>query len=242
MTPTQDPRRPALTRPTLSHLTLNLIVALYILAVLNRGFWSRVIDLLHADPLQVAAFGLSICALTVLLLELLGPGRLQKPVAALLILVAAGASYFELAFGALIDREMVRNIFETTVTESRHLVTPDAVLQIALTGILPAALVFWPRTTRVRRWNLLWRWPLGVVVSLAVLMGGFFTYYNGFSAVLREHSELMGSYQPGATVAAIYHYAKEEWQSADPVARAIATDAAKGPLLTQAAKPVLLVI
>ena len=66
--------------------------------------------------------------------------------------------------------------------------------------------------------------------------------YNGFSAVLREHSELMGSYQPGATVAAVYHYALEEWQSADPVVRAIATDATKGPHLAQAAKPVLLVI
>ena len=92
MTPTQISRRPGLTRPTLSHLGLNLIVALYILAMLNRGFWSRVIDLLHADPAQVGLFGLSIYALTVLLLELLGPGRLQKPVAALLILIAAGAS------------------------------------------------------------------------------------------------------------------------------------------------------
>lgn len=242
MTPTQISRRPGLTRPTLSHLGLNLIVALYILAMLNRGFWSRVIDLLHADPAQVGLFGLSIYALTVLLLELLGPGRLQKPVAALLILIAAGASYFELAFGALIDREMVRNIFETTVTESRHLVTPDAALQIALTGLLPAALVFWPRVTRVRHWNLVWRWPLGVAISLAVLVGGFFAHYNGFSAVLREHNELMGSYQPGATLAAVYHFAQEEWQSADPVARAIATDVAKGPHLAQAAKPVLLVI
>ena len=229
-------------RPTLSHLALNLMVAFYILAVLNRGFWSRVIDLLQADPLRVSVFGLSIYALTVLLLELLGPGRLQKPVAALLILIAAGASYFELAFGALIDREMVRNIFETTVTESRHLVTPNTVVQIVLTGLLPAALVFWPRITRVRRWNLVWRWPLGVVTSFAILLSGFFMFYNGFSAVLREHNELMGSYQPGATLAAVYHFAKEEWQSADPVARAIATDAVRGSHLAQATKPVLLVI
>jgi lipid A ethanolaminephosphotransferase len=242
MTPSQHTRQPALTRPTLSHLTLNLIVALYILTVLNRGFWSRLIDILHANPLQIGVFGLSVYALTVLLLELLGPGRLQKPVAALLILTAAGASYFDLAFGALIDREMVRNIFETTVTESRQLVTPAAILQIALTGLLPAALVFWPRVTRLRRWTLLWRWPAGVALSLAVLTGGFFANYNSFSAALREHNELMGSYQPGATLAAVYHFAQEEWQSADPTARAIATDAAKGRHLAQAAKPVLLVI
>ncbi len=65
---------------------------------------------------------------------------------------------------------------------------------------------------------------------------------NAFPAVLRKHDELIGSHQPGATVAAVCHFVREEWQSADPIARAIATAAARGPQLAQAAKPVLLVV
>jgi len=65
---------------------------------------------------------------------------------------------------------------------------------------------------------------------------------NAFPAFLRKHDELIGSHQPGATVAAVCHFVRDEWQSADPIARAIAIAAAKGPHLAPAAKPVLLVV
>ncbi|MCT8329094.1 phosphoethanolamine transferase [Albidovulum sediminis] len=242
MTDTPRTQRARLARPLLSHLTLNLIVAAYIVAALNLGFWGRMVAAFHGKPVQIGIFGLAIFGLTLFTLELLGPGRLQRPVAALLILMASGASYYERTFGVLIDREMIRNVFETTVTESRHLVTLSAVFRIGLTGVLPAALVFWPRVRRVRRWHHVWRWPVGVGLSLAVIVGGLFTDYKAFSAVLRERKEVMASYQPGATIAALVKFGKEQFAGGDPVARPIAPDAAPGPHLAAAAKPVLLVL
>ncbi len=242
MTDTPRTQRARLARPLLSHLTLNLIVAAYIFAALNLGFWSRMAAAFHGNPLQIGIFGLAIFGLTLLTLELLGPGRLQRPVAALMILIAAGAGYYERTFGVLIDREMIRNVFETTLSESRHLVTLSAVVRIGLTGMLPAALVFWPRVRRVRRWHHVWRWPVGVGLSLAVMLGGLFTDYKAFSAVLRERKEVMASYQPGATIAALVKFGKEQFAGGDPVARPIAPDAAPGPHLAAAEKPVLLVL
>ncbi|WP_323039785.1 phosphoethanolamine--lipid A transferase [Gemmobacter sp.] len=229
-------------RPVVSHLTLNLLVAGWILVALNAGFWSRLGATFRGDPVQTGLFGLAVLALTVLLLELLGPGRLQRPVAAALILIAAAASYYERTFGVLIDREMVRNVFETTVTESRHLVTLHMIATIGLTGVLPAALVFWPRVSRRSPLHQLWRWPLGAGLSLLVMLGGLLGDYKAFSAVLRERHDLMGSYQPGATVAAAYRFGQEQWKTADPVARPIATDAVRGRRLAAADKPVLLVL
>jgi lipid A ethanolaminephosphotransferase len=242
MTDTPRTQRARLARPLVSHLTLNLIVAAYIFAALNLGFWSRMVAAFHGNPLQIGIFGLAIFGLTLFTLELLGPGRLQRPVAALLILMAAGASYYERTFGVLIDREMIRNVFETTVTESRHLVTLSAVVRIGLTGVLPAALVFWPQVRRVTRWHHVWRWPVGVGLSLAVVVGGLFTDYKAFSAVLRERKEVMASYQPGATIAALVKFGKEQFAGGDPVARVIAPDAAPGPHLAAAEKPVLLIL
>jgi len=112
-------------RPVLSHTALNLIVATYIMALLNFGFWTRLFSALPEAPLTAAIFGLAVWALTLLLLELLGPSRLQRPVAAVLIVIAASAQYYERAFGVLIDRELVRAIIETTAAESRHLMTPE---------------------------------------------------------------------------------------------------------------------
>lgn len=234
------PRR--LPRPVLTHLTLNLLVALWILAVLNLGFWARLMVVFAGKPAQIGLFGLMVLALTLLILELLGPGRLQKPVAAVLILLAAGASHYERAFGVLVDREVVRSVFETTATESGQLITASAALRIGLTGLLPAVLVFWPEVRRQRGLHQLWRWPLGVVLSLAVMLGALLADYKAFSAVLREHKDLMASSQPGATLVALVRYGREQWKTADPVARPYGEDAEKGPRLLAARKPVLLVL
>jgi len=232
----------ALPRPTISQTALNLVVAAYVLAVLNTGFWHRVGEVFPASPLQPVLFGAGVFGLTVLLLELFGPWRLQRPVAAGLILIAAGAHYFERNFGVLIDREMVRNVMETTVTESQHLVTLSAILWIGLTGVLPAALVFWPRVRRLGPWHHLWRWPLGVGLAFAVMAVALFADYKAFSAALRERHDLMAAYQPGATLNAVLRYGREQWKSADPVAQPLGTDAKPGPFLAAAEKPVLLVI
>lgn len=243
---TQDTLSPARARawnrPVLSHSVLNMLIATYIMAVLNGGFWTRLTAAFPGDAIKPALFGLAIWGLTVLTLELLGPARLQKPAAAALILIAASASYYERTFGVLIDREMVRNVFETTVTESKHLITFSAVWQISLAGVLPAILVFWPKVRRVGIWHQLWRWPLGVALSFAVLAGGLFSDFKAYSAVIREQHDLMGSYQPGATVTAAVKYAREQWKTADPVARPVGADATPGPLLAAVEKPVLLVI
>lgn len=235
-------RRLVLSRPEIGQTLLNLIVAAYVVAVLNTGLWERVVEVFPASLFQQVLFGTAFFALTVLLLELLGPWRLQRPVAAVLILISAGAHYFERTFGVLIDREMVRNTLETTVTESQHLLTSSAVLWIGLTGVLPAALIFWPRMQRLGPWHQLWRWPLGVALTFAIMVGALFSDYKAFSAALRERHDLTAVYQPGATLTAVVRYAREQWKSADPIALPLGTDAKPGPFLASAEKPVLLVI
>ena len=229
-------------RPRIGHTTLNLAVAAYVMFALNQGFWNRLFTQFPLSDSRSWMFGSAIFALTMLLLELLGPGPLQKPVAAVVIVIAASAGYYERTFGILIDREMVRNIFETNAAESAQLITPRMILTIGLTGLLPALLVFWPRIRRVAPLHQLWRWPLGVCVSLAVFVAALFSHYKDYSAMLRERDEVMAAYQPGASLVAGIRYAREQWKSADPVATAYGRDALPGPRLAAAEKPVLLVL
>lgn len=231
-------------RPAMSQLTLNICVAVYFLAIFNTGFFEHFAVIFQGQALRGSLFLIAIFALTVLTLEFFGPGRLQKPAAVLLILVAAFASYFERAFGVLIDREMVRNVMQTTMTESKHLASLDAVVTIGVTGGLPSALVLWTRVSRVRNWHQFWRWPVGVGVSLAIMLGCLFADLKSFSAVLRERKELMASYQPGATIGAIARYGKQQWRTMKgPVeVRPVALDAAPGAHIQSVEKPVLLVL
>lgn len=229
-------------RPTLSHVTLNALIASYILLALNAGFWTRLLELFGGHPVSLAAFTGASWALTFLLLELFGPWRLQRPVAALIIITAAAANYYERSFGILIDREMVRNVMETTVTESKHLITFQMIWKIALTGVLPAALVFWPKVRRRSGLHQLWRWPAGVALGFAIMAGGLLVDFKSFSSALRQRHDLMGAYQPGATLNALRRYAFDQWKTAEPVAQSYGADAIPGQSLAKAAKPVLLVL
>lgn len=230
-----------LPRPRLSHLALNLVGATYIIAVLNSGFWARMSEIFGQNPISLAAFGLASWALTLFLLELLGPGVLQKPVLALMIGISAAANYYERTFGVLIDREMVRNVLETTVTESKHLITFSMIWQIALMGVLPSALVFLPIVRRRRAIHHLWRWPVGIAASFALMIGALLVDFKSYSSALRQRQDLMGSYQPGATINAISRFVTDQWKVSDPVAAPYGTDAVPGRWLAAADKPVLLI-
>lgn len=240
---TETHRTPAWARrPTISHTALNLMVASYVTLALNSGVWRRLSEIFALAPERQLMFGLAVWALTLLTLELLGPWRLQRPVAALLILIAAASSYYERQFGVLIDRDTIRAIVETTPAESGQLITLRMVLTLLITGVLPAALVFWPRVVRVGLRHQIWRWPVGVALSLALTGGALFLHYKDYAAMLRERKDVMGAYEPGASLAAAARYAREQWRAADPVAAPVGRDAIPGPRLAAAKKPVLLVI
>lgn len=230
-----------LPRPVLAHLVLNIAVSIWILLALNAGFWGRVVQVFPA-PHLLLPFALAILALTVLHLEMFAPGPLQKPVAAALILISASAAYYERNFGVVINREMVRNIFETTSAESRHLITGTMLIQVGLTGVLPALLVFWPRVRRVRARHQIWRWPLGVALCLVVAVGAMVPNMGSYLSALRANPVLMSDFLPGAPVSATLNYARDQWSSAVVTVTPLGEDAAPGPRLAAADRPVLLVV
>lgn len=239
-----EPVRPSrrFQRPTLSALTLNLIVIAYLLAVLNGGFWSRAGTVFAGSPLSLVIFGLAVAALMLAIQSLVTLPWLHRPALALLIITAAVAEHFRRAYGVIIDREMVQNAMLTTANESRHLFSLTFIRDIVLTGVLPAALVFVPRVRPVDWRHRLWRYPVMVVVSLALVVGLLMTNFKTYSAAIREHRDMMGSQQPSATLAAVLRYAKQELVTAQIDAAPLGTDAKPGPHLAAADKPVLLVV
>ena len=159
-------------------LLLNAAVATYIMAVLNGGFWGHLSGIFPGETIAALGLAGAVWGLTLFVLEFLAPGPVQRPMAALLIVVSASASFYEGKFGVIIDREMVRTILETTVTESKHLLTLDMVTTIALTGVLPAILVLKAPVQKRRLVHQLWRWPAGMALGFAVMLGFLYADYK----------------------------------------------------------------
>ncbi|MDE4176278.1 phosphoethanolamine--lipid A transferase [Phaeobacter sp. PT47_59] len=231
-----------LRRPRLSPVVLNLIVASYMMLVFNTVFWGHLGRLFDGAPMNVLLFACAVWMLTLFTLSPFALPRVQRPALAGLILLAAAAAWYQDHLGAVIDKLMIQNVMNTTVAETRQLITLPYLRHMALSGLLPALLLFWPRITYPPARHLLWKMPLTVVASFVLTFGFLFINLKANVSIIREHHELMGSYQPGATIGAIARYAKMEIRARNTEVAPLGQDAVKGPDLLAAEKPVLLVV
>ncbi|MGB8814127.1 MAG: phosphoethanolamine--lipid A transferase, partial [Paracoccaceae bacterium] len=231
-----------LPRPTVSAITLNLAVALFVMAIYNNTFWQRGLQIFDGHLFPLAVFGAAVWALTLLIITLFGFRWLQKPVLVFVLILSAVTSYYMDTLGVMIDRDMIQNAMTTTFAESKHLMTFRFISHVALFGILPALIVLWVKVRPQRLWRNIWTWALTSAVAAGLFVGLLLSNFQTYSAVIREHKELAGSYQPGAPLAGAFKYAKMMLKSRNLVVAPLGLDAKKGPQLAAATKPVLTVI
>lgn len=231
-----------ISRPELSQTAYILVVTLFIMAAHNFTFWSRTWEIFNGDLTQVAGWGIAVSMLTVLTLGLFGFRWLLKPMAVFLLILASVTSYFMDTLGIVIDREMIQNAMLTTATESKHLLTVNFFLHILIWGLLPAAAALWIRVRPTTVWGSLWRWAATVTAAIAIFGAALYSDFKAFSAVAREHKEVLSSYQPGTAIAGAARYTKMMLRTRDVVVAPLGRDAKKGPLILAAPKPVLTVV
>ncbi|MBK5945163.1 phosphatidylethanolamine--Kdo2-lipid A phosphoethanolamine transferase [Rhodobacter veldkampii DSM 11550] len=243
ITPAPSARLPRLPqRPIVSAAALNGLVALFIMVACNDTFWQHGYRLFEGQLGTLAAFGASVWALTLLVITLLGFRWLQKPVLVLLLILSAMTSFYVDTLGVVIDREMIQNAVTTTVTESKHLITPAFLTHVALFGLLPAAMVLWVRVRPQPLARDLLRHAGLAGLAAALCVGLLMTDFKTYSVVLRGNKELMAAYQPGAPLSGALRYLRMIQKSREIVVAPLGRDARPGPLLQAASKPVLTVI
>lgn len=229
-------------RPVLSRVTLDLLVATYVMAADNLTLWRRGHEVLGGDPVTLAAFGGAFWALLVLLLAVFGVYRLQKPVLILILCLSAVTAYFQDNLGTTFDRDMVQNVVTTTYAEARHLVTGGVLAHVAVFGLLPSLLVLWVRVRPQRFMRALGTAVASAALALGVLVVTLGHDYRTYASAFREHKELQNSFQPGAPLAGALRYVRMVMRSQPAALVPVGADAAKGPFLRAAEKPVVLVI
>jgi lipid A ethanolaminephosphotransferase len=241
MTPSSQASRPDL-RPAFTPLALNLIVTTYLLALCNATFWGHLVRIFEGRMLLGAVFAGAMWALLFLVVSLLAVRHVQKPVLVAMLLIAAVSSYYADKLGVIVDREMIQNAMTTTFAESRHLITADFILHVVLYGVLPSLLVLWVRLQRGSILRGLVGWVMAIAASVATVVGLLLVDLQTFMPVFREQKELLASVQPLAPIAGAIRYARMMLKSTEIVLKPTGTDAAPGPYLARAEKPVLLVI
>lgn len=123
--------------------TLLLVACLVVAGFGNLGFFSRVLAAFPPQGGNLAALlslAIVFFALNVLLFGAFAFGRLTKPVLTALLLVSSVSAYFLDSFGVVLDRDMLRNVVQTDVSEALDLITPRLLAYFVLLGVVPSLL------------------------------------------------------------------------------------------------------
>lgn len=222
----------------LSTVALTALVSLWCLLALNAAFWGRVWTLRPPSSFHDAVFlaSLALLAFVVInlflsVLTLVRP--LAKPLLALVVVLGALASYFVLAYGVLIDKTMIRNVFETDAVESAELVNAKLLGYVTLLGVLPAlAVLRWPVQRLSWRREALQR--VGVVVASLAAVGLIAAgFYQDHASLLRNNRELRHVLVPINWIAGVGSHIAESTRKPLPY-EPIGDDARTGARLAMA--------
>ncbi|WP_188254231.1 phosphoethanolamine transferase [Pseudaminobacter soli (ex Zhang et al. 2022)] len=229
-------------RPTIGPLTLGLLVAGYVLIVLNNTLWSKAAEYFAGAPLEWASFAIGYVALMFAGAAVFSYRYIAKPAFILAVVVSALVSYFVDHYGAIIDRNIIRDVFDTTSGEAGEYVTAALLLHMLLYGAIPSVLIAWvrlrhPSFLRQFARNALAGTAWALVCGIAVMAS-----FEGIASTLREHGEMMETSTPGAPLVAAIKYAKMELRDRNVVLQPLGTDAIQGPLARVAEKPLVTVL
>ena len=229
-------------KPSLTALTA--LVSLWCLLLLNSPLWIYLNGIRPIgdgrDTVFLASFFLLAGLATNLFLTPLTLIRpLAKPMLALVLVIAASASYFVDVYGVLIDKVMIRNVLETNATESLELFTGRMLLQVCALGILPAVfLLIMPVTLKSWRGELRDRGIALLVTLLGVgVIAGFF--YQDHASLLRNHRELRHMLVPVNFIAGLGSHVGDKLKPTIPYTR-VGEDA-KRVVGSPSQKPMLVV-
>lgn len=113
-----------------------------------------------------------------------------KPLAALLLVVTAGVSYFMSEYGVVIDAHMIQNAVETNTAEAGDLISLGFLGYTFALGVLPAA-ILWRANIAYRQFAYaLYAGTKVAIISLAAAAAAVAPFFMNFTSVLREHAEV----------------------------------------------------
>ncbi|WP_204772843.1 phosphoethanolamine transferase EptA [Lelliottia amnigena] len=229
-----------------SDLTFTLGCALFFTLV-NTMFisrsWTIIAPAHFHDLLFAASVPLVLFCGWVIVFSVIGLPFIRKPLLILLAVGCAGATYFMHTYGAVIDKNMMVNVFETNSQEATALVTPQMLLWIAGIGLIPSIALLFIRVRSGKWWYTLLMRFAAFLGALMVIILVASVFYKDYASLFRNNKSIVKMVTPANYVSAMMKYSQERWFAGDQTLVRIGQDAHKGPaILAQKKKTVLILV
>jgi len=168
---------------------LCFVVAAWIVATANHAFWQHFLEtqpLTGRGWLFAASLALAMTGATMFLLRLLSPGRTLRVMLTLLLVIAAGASWFTDTYGVAIDSDMLRNVVQTNPAEARDFLGWPLLWRLVWLAGIPAIIVWQARLPLDTFLRALRDYALGALAGLALLFGAGLPMYSSYASYFRN--------------------------------------------------------
>ncbi|WP_245134036.1 phosphoethanolamine transferase [Acinetobacter nosocomialis] len=198
----------------ISLFMFNFIIAIWLGAILNFGFYKKVHLLTPYLGIKatffLAATVVIVVATYYAALQILNWKWTAKIFAILLVFIGGFSSYFVNTLGVIISPDQIQNIAQTDVAEATDLLSLRFGLWTIFFVILPIFLITQVKLKSERILPLLLKKILSIALAFAVVGGLLFAYYVDFAAIFREHRDLKGMMSPQNTISSVMSYYRKK--------------------------------
>jgi lipid A ethanolaminephosphotransferase len=194
-------------RPAVHTETLLAASAIFILLAGNGPFWRAALaSRPWVEPgtwLFAGAVFLTLACFYFAFTALFSTRHTVKPLLTFLLVLTAFASYYMERYAVYLDRPMIRNVFATNPKEAVELLGWGLALHVVLFGVIPGALVWWPRIDD-RPWRRAAGLRLGFVAgAIALGTASLVLVFADAASLMRKNREMRWLITPGNIVAAV---------------------------------------
>lgn len=224
--------------------TFNLCCALFF-TLINSLFIKRTWEIIAPDSFHSWIFAISVPVVLfsawLTIFSLVNLPWLRKPVLVILLIGCAASNYFMYTYGAVIDKNMMTNVFETDSQEAVALLTPRLLIWLALAGIIPAVVLAAIKINPSRWWYTLLTRLVGILAGLLIIILVASVFYKDYASLFRNNKGVVKMVTPANYISAISRYSKARWFAGDQSLIKIGEDAKKGSLISQQKKKTVVV-
>ncbi len=211
-------------------------------ALFIQRSWSVIAPARLHDVLFAASVPLVLFCGWVIVFSLLNIPFIRKPLMIALTIGCAAATRFMYTYGAVIDQNMIVNVFETNSEEATATVTPQLILWLAVAGLVPSVILALTRIRTGKWWYALLTRFAAILGALLVIILVAAVFYKDYASLFRNNKSIVKMVTPANYVSAVVKYSKMRWFAGDQTLVRIGEDAHKGALISGQHKKTVLVL
>lgn len=179
-----------------------LALATFFTFVASAPLWQDLWSLPGTDGGRLASMAALTFGLNAMLMSLIPLGPRPLWVAVPLMLVGAALLHFALRFGVVLSPQMMHNAMLTDTAEVGELVNTGLLADLALFGLLPAAILAMAPLGSMPGWRRALFQRAGVgALGLALALTALLADMSDLAPLMREHKALRYRFAPGNLIA-----------------------------------------